>query len=446
LFVLHFSSIAFICAIFFLLGNFALTAQISALRRIHKRDSKRRFKELGLLFFYRPLHVLFFPAHEIEGIFFASISAQNLTRICFAVFGALVINEYAASVWGLLGEFLVLFSLSFLFGDYLPRLLGTKYPEHLLRICAPISSLFLVLCFPFTALFVKFSDRFLHTISLDYIHEPAMQAKQELIQLIQDSQIGAEINLQDKKLIESVFNFRHRIVREVMVPRVEMFSLANDTSIKDAAVELEKQGYSRVPVYSESVDQITGVLMYKDVMAVYEKAFRTQNPALLDAPVESLQKPAIYTPETKKISQLLQEFRKQKMHLAIVVDEYGGTEGIITIEDILEEIVGDIFDEYDESEEAELVHQPDGSWLVDARMSIFDAEEELKINIPQEGDYDTIGGYIFHQTGTIPPKGFIIHQDDFELEIHRSTDRSVEKVKIRVFPKEDESHSPNHKE
>lgn len=441
MFVLLFTSISLFCALFFLLGNFTLTAQVSALRKIHKRDSKKRFKELGSLFFYRPLHLFFFPAHEFEGIFFACISAQNLTRICFAIFGALVINEFTVSAWGLLGAFFLLFALSFVFGDYIPRLLGTKYPESTLRFCAPISSLFLILFFPFTSLFIKISENFTHTISLDNVQEPSAQAKQELIQIIQDSQIGAEINVQDKKLIESVFNFRHRIVREVMVPRVEVFSLSNDTPIKDATAELENQGYSRVPVFSETVDQITGVLMYKDILAIYEEAFRTKNPSLLDAPIESIQKPVIYTPETKKISQLLQEFRKQKMHLAIVVDEYGGTEGIITIEDILEEIVGDIFDEYDESEEEEVVHQADGSWIVDARMSIFDAEEELNINIPQEGDYDTIGGYIFHQTGTIPPKGFIIHQDDFELEIYRSTDRSVEKVKITVFPKDDD-HNP----
>jgi CBS domain containing-hemolysin-like protein len=438
LFVHHFTSLSLLLALFFLFGNFTLTALISALRKIHKKDSKKRFKELGGLFFYRPIHLLFFPLHEFEGIFFACISAQNLTRLCFAAFGALVINEFATTIWQLLASFFGLFTISFVFGDYIPRLLGTNYAEYTLRFCAPLSSFYLILSFPITFIFFKISKSFMHTISLDNVQEASAQAKQELIQIIQDSQIGTEINVQDKKLIESVFNFRHRIVREVMVPRVDVFSLPNDTPIKDATAQLESEGYSRVPVFSETVDNITGVLMYKDILAIYEEAYRTNNPKLLDAPVESIQKPVIYTPEMKKISHLLQEFRKQKMHLAIVVDEYGGTEGIITIEDILEEIVGDIFDEYDESEEDEVVRQPDGTWIVDARMSIFDAEEELNIHIPQEGDYDTIGGYIFHQSGSIPPKGFIIHQNDFEIEIYRSTDRSVEKVKIKVFPKEDE--------
>ncbi len=441
MFVAQFSSVSLLCALFFLLGNFSLTALISALRKIHKRDSKKLFKELGSRFFYRPLHLFFFPTHEFEGIFFSCITAQNLTRICFAVFGALTINEFAQTTASLILSFLILFTASFIFGDYIPRLLGTKHAEASLRFCAPLSSFFLILCFPFTSLFFKISENFMHTISLDNVQEASGQVKQELIQLIQDAQIGPEINLQDKKLIESVFSFRHRIVREVMVPRVEVFSLSNETTIREATASLEEQGYSRVPVFDETVDQITGVLMYKDILAIYEESIRTDNPTLLDAAVESIQKPVIYTPETKKISVLLHEFRKKKMHLAIVVDEYGGTEGIITIEDILEEIVGDIFDEYDESEEKEMVLQEDGSWIVDARMSIFDAEEELHIKIPQEGDYDTIGGYIFHESGSIPPKGFIIHQDDFELEIYRSTDRSVEKVKITVFPKDDDRKS-----
>lgn len=148
----------------------------------------------------------------------------------------------------------------------------------------------------------------------------------------------------------------------------------------------------------------------------------------------------MYTPETKKISNLLQEFRKKQTHLAVVVDEYGGTEGIATIEDILEEIVGDIADEYDD-QQALYVAQSDGSWIVDARMSILDAEEYLGVIIPQEGEYDTISGFIYHKAGAIPGRGFIIHQDTFEIEILRSNERCVEKVRIKPVEKHDDSHS-----
>ncbi|MDB6081990.1 MAG: hypothetical protein JWO53_1262, partial [Chlamydiia bacterium] len=247
-------------------------------------------------------------------------------------------------------------------------------------------------------------------------------SKEKLLELIRDVDDGNLLNEHDKKLFYAVLNFRDRIAREVMVPRVNLFSVPHDLTIAEAAALIEKEGYSRIPIYKNSPDEIIGVLMYKDVLLEYmRKTF--------DKPVDSIMKKVLYTPETKKISLLLQEFRKKQIHMAIVVDEYGGTAGIVTIEDILEEIVGEIADEYDQ--ESALFHPAGkGAWIVDARMNLLDLEEELGIKIPEEGEYDTISGYVFFCLGTIPQKGVIIHHDQFELEILSSNDRVVEKVKI----------------
>lgn len=265
------------------------------------------------------------------------------------------------------------------------------------------------------------------------------EAKQEIFDIIQEAEITDKLNTHDKEMIESVVGLQELVAREVMVPRVDVFSLSADTPIEKAAKLLQDEGYSRVPVYRNTIDQIVGVLMYKDVLSKYME-FKEKNcdPKILAAPIETIVKKVLYTPETKKISNLLQEFRKKQLHLAIVVDEYGGTEGVVTIEDILEEIVGEIEDEYDE-EEDQFIQEASGSWIVDARMSILDVEEELGIEIPQEGDYDTIGGYIFHRAGSIPAKGFIIKHDTFQIEVLKSNDRRVEKVRIRPA-KEDLSH------
>ncbi|MFA6501683.1 MAG: transporter associated domain-containing protein, partial [Parachlamydiales bacterium] len=151
---------------------------------------------------------------------------------------------------------------------------------------------------------------------------------------------------------------------------------------------------------------------------------------LLNKPIENFVKPIIYAPENKKISKLFLEFKNKKTHLAIIVNEYGGTEGIVTIEDILEEMVGEIKDEYDIEEEKQYWQLPTGSFVIDAKMNIIDLEDQLKIKIPHSPEYETIGGYIFHIAGTIPSKGWKIHLEDFDIEVLISNERCIEKIRI----------------
>lgn len=437
----------FFLALFFLIGSFFLTSMVAALNSLPKKDAKAQFKILKNIFYYRPLHLFFFPEKEYEGIFFATIVAQNFSRFCFAAFSTIFLSQTElyqeamtftnvsgnlkfAWFWLLL-IFCSFILLSFLLGVYFPRIFGIRLPKIALKLAAPIASIFQFIVFPITFIFLKISESLSRFVYIDHLHTSSAQVKQEIIEMIEETRFGPTIDAHDKKLIESVLSFRERIAREVMVPRVDLFSLSADTSIREAAQILQTQGYSRTPVYRNTVDNIVGVLMYKDLLEKYMEYERKGNDAaILDSPIESIQKNILYTPETKKLSSLLQEFRKKQVHLAIVVDEYGGTEGVVTIEDILEEIVGDISDEYDKEEEL-YRKMPDGSWIVDARMNILDVEEELNINIPEELDYDTLGGYIYQCAGTIPSKGFIIHHDDFELEVLSSNEKSVEKVRIK---------------
>lgn len=429
-----------LCAIF-LAGTFFLTAISSALRRIPKKEAKERLQSLGYRFFYRPFHLYFFPHHEFEGIFFASLLALNITRFFYAAaaMGFLLQTSLFQHVeWNWSWLWLLLSALGFLIfgfivGDYLPRLLGTRFPEATLRICTFFASFFLYLAFPFTYIFLKISQTVPRLVYLEPSVGPL--GKREIMNMLESAELGPSFDIHDKRLIESVVTYKERIAREVMVPRVDLFSLPHDMTIKEAARISEEEGYSRIPIYRNTVDNIVGVLMYKDILAKYLQYAQSKDISMLEAPISSIQKPVLHVPETKKIANLLQEFRKKQVHMAIVVDEYGGTSGIVTIEDILEEIVGDISDEYDE-EEALFYAQSDGSWVVDARMNILDVEEELGINIPQEGEYDTIGGYVFHTTGMIPPKGFVIHHDEFEMEILRANDRSVERVRLKPILKQ----------
>jgi magnesium and cobalt exporter, CNNM family len=424
----------YIIALISLIGTFALSAFSTAFRRIHPEGAQKQFDALGNLFFYRPFHLFFFPKQDNEGIYFVTICALSLTRFCYCVSAILILlHSQLYDTWfGLAVGIIFLFLIYFILGDFIPRIFATKNVSGTIKFFAPLASLFLLLIFPLAYPFLKLSSSLSRKSYFEhFLERPESEVEQEVMRLVREANL-TDLEPHEKKLIVSVLSFRNRIVREIMVPRVNVFSLSADTKIKDATEILEEEGYSRVPVFKDTVDNIVGVLMLKDLVAKYAEYTEKGNLAeILEAPISTIQKPPLYTPETKKISDLLQEFRRKKVHIAIVVDEYGGTEGIVTIEDILEEIVGEIADEYD-TEEEQFIALPDGSWMVDAMMSINDAEQQLSIKIPQEGDYDTIGGYIFHCTGSIPSRGFVIHHDDFELEIIRSNDRCVEKV--RIYP------------
>lgn len=445
-------SLSIIISIFTLIGLFYLKLVNSALRSMRKTQSIKLINSLHYRFFYRYVHQFFFPQQGPEGIFFANICTHNLLSFTYALTSFFLLYDlnyilleidpisYASTVsiqWPE-GSIVILmqFLSYFIFGDFLPRIIGLQNPQSSLKAGSFVASIYMILGLPLTFVFLKISKLFSNIFKFDYLLEPFGRGKEELMEMIQESHVNTQLDPHDRKLIESVVSFKDRIAREVMVPRVDLFGLPSDITIQDASKAIQSEGYSRIPIYEDTFDNIIGVLMYKDVIAKYQEYINNGNdPQILNAPVKTLMKSVLYTPETKKISHLLQEFRKKQVHLAIVVDEYGGTEGIVTIEDILEEIVGDIADEYDETE-AFFTALPEGGWIVDGRMNILDAEEQFDIKTSEEGDFDTIGGYIFHETGTIPPKGYILRQPDFEIEILRSNNRRVEKVRLQKIKAE----------
>lgn len=237
------------------------------------------------------------------------------------------------------------------------------------------------------------------------------------------------------QLSEAIAEFDHLIVREIMVPKADIFALPEDMSIQDALLAVVEEGYSRIPLYKKNLDNITGVLLSKDLFHL-----STTLGDILQ-PISNLANPPFYTSEIKKVSSLLQEFRQKHRHLAIVVNEYGFTEGIATMEDILEEVFGDISDEYDLQED--LPYKKLGnSWIVDGKMTISDAEEYFRIKIDHEKSYDTLGGHIVHKIGAVPQKGMKLHHDNFDIEIITCSERSVGKLKLT--PRKRKLHLPGY--
>jgi len=416
--------------LFFLAGMASLTAFTNALKRIYKKETKKNSKGLTGSFFYLPIHHLFFSHHQLKGLFFACYTAQSWMRLAFgASLGLLAyfLFESYHHPFPLFLELLfvvLIFYISYLLGDFLPKTVGIRYPEKVVQALGLIASFFLTFSLPFLILFLLLFGHL--GVVKDALKERITDTPPDILD---DASEGEELQPEEKKIFQSIVSFRDRVAREVMVPRIDTFCLPSTTTIREAAPLLQKEGYSRTPVYRQTVDEIIGILMYKDILTKYMEYQESKDEAILNAPIETLLKPVLYTPETKKISALLQEFRKKQMHLAIVVDEYGGTEGVVSIEDILEEIVGDIADEYDE-ESAPFIQTSDGSYIVDGRMGIYDIKENLGIEIPDTGDYDTIGGYLFALTASIPPRGYRVLLEDCSLEVLSSSQRSVGKVRI----------------
>lgn len=312
------------------------------------------------------------------------------------------------------------YMLSVIACDIAVRWISAYGGASLFRVIAPFAFLALYLLSPLTL-----AVRLLKPKGQEKRPERA-----KLKEIIQTPELARHIDPSDQKLILSFVNFKERVAKEIMVPRVDLFALSADTPLQEAAELFSKEGYSRIPVYKETLDQIVGVVLYKDLLK-----YLTGSSADLSVPLETIAKPVLYAPENKKISSLLQEFRNRQIHMAIIVDEYGGTEGIVTIEDILEELVGEIEDEYDVDEETPFWEIPGSGWIIDAKMTLLDIAEKLSIHIPTHPEYETLGGYVYHSAGTIPKKGWRLSHDAFDLEVISSNERSINKVKLSVRSK-----------
>ena len=245
--------------------------------------------------------------------------------------------------------------------------------------------------------------------------------EKELQDAINSSEEEGILNESEGDMLQSIFDFGDTIVREVMVPRTDMVCCPADATLSGFLELIIRSGHSRVPLFEGSTDKIVGVVYAKDLLRNWGANDETLTL------IEVMRTP-YFIPETKRIDDLLKDFRTRRVHMAIAVDEYGGTSGLITIEDLLEEIVGDIQDEYD-LEIPWLQPQDDGTLLVDARANVEELEEYYDIEIPRE-KFDTVGGYLFHLLGNVPQKGEKVSDNGLVLMVEDSDERKIEKVRV----------------
>jgi len=251
--------------------------------------------------------------------------------------------------------------------------------------------------------------------------EEGVVTESELLAMADVAHADEVIEQDERAFIHSIIDFGDAVVREVMVPRPDMVTLTASWSVTAALEAALRAGYSRLPVHEENVDDVVGVAYTRDLV-------QAERDGHGDEPVRGFVRPAVFIPETKHLSSLLHDMQAEKYHLAVVVDEYGGVVGLVTLEDLIEELVGEIVDEYDV--EAPLVErQPDGSVVVDGRMAVDDAEELLGVPLPK-GPWDTVGGLVLDVAGHVPAQGEVVDVEGARVVVQRVQGRRIRRVQI----------------
>jgi CBS domain containing-hemolysin-like protein len=249
----------------------------------------------------------------------------------------------------------------------------------------------------------------------------------ELKSWVQDSQGESSLEDGEREMIYSILNFSDTLCREIMVPRIDVSALEVNTSIPDAIQLVLNSGHSRLPIYEESIDHIIGLLYAKDLLRIHVQDGE-------QAEIRKLLRPAYYVPEAKKVDELLKEMQARGVHLSIVVDEYGGMAGLVTLEDIVEEIVGEIRDEYDEGEELEFEKISDDEFVFNGRIDLDDFNELLDTDLTKEVA-DSLGGFIYGQIGRVPAGGEEVMIDHWLLKVEKISGRRIHTVRaVRLHP------------
>jgi CBS domain containing-hemolysin-like protein len=347
------------------------------------------------------------------------ILAVNAAATVQAVLTGIVADRLFGPVGVIIGTVLNVF-VFFVLTEALPKTWAVLNPERAALVTArPVS--WLVRFWPLRVLSRMFIGITNVIIKGKGLKQGPFVSEHELLGIVQTAADEEVIEHEERELIESIIEFGDTVVREVMVPRTDMVTVDSDEKVRDAVALSIEQGFSRLPVCGEGIDDIVGVVYAKDL-------FRAERAGRGDELVLTVMRKPIFVPETKKVDRLLREMQAGKNHLAIVVDEYGGTAGIVSMEDLLEELVGEIHDEFD-VDEPDIEALAGGALRVHGRMPISELNDLLEADLPDD-DWDTVGGLIFSKLGHVPTVGEVVVVDGYQLVVERLQGRRITRVRI----------------
>ena len=317
----------------------------------------------------------------------------------------------------------VLLSLiTIVFGEIAPKSLAIQHAERLALNFAGTVRLLSIVALPAVKLVSFLSDLIVRPFGAHARFTNPILTEEELRMLVEAGEEEGVLEVEEKEMIHSIFDFTDTVARQVMVPRTDMDAAPVTSTLDELLDVITDSGHSRIPIYEENVDNITGVVHAKDLLPVLR-----QDKRLFE--IQAVMREAYFIPETKDVGELLAEFKRGNVQMAIVRDEYGGTAGLVTVEDLLEEIVGEIFDEYDVEEPLIDVIDEDHA-IVSARMSIDDLNEQMNMDIPESEEYETIGGFVFDQFGRQPDQGELIIWSNLDFVVHSLEGGRLHRIEV----------------
>ena len=357
------------------------------------------------------------------------LTGNTIVNVSIASLAAYITAGFADDyTWSkstlILMEVLVVSVVVLIFGEILPKMIAIKYSkEYALKMYTPLKIMMFILS-PIAQGFNAITNVVIKIIP--FRKEKIFDSEEELKILAELGEEEGTLQEEESDMIQSIFDFKEKTVGEIITPRVDIVSLKSDESIDKAMDIIGERQFSKIPIYKDTIDNIKGILYAKDIIPYLMGSRPNVN-------LQNLARQPFFVPETKPIDDLMEEFKLRKTSIAIVVDEWGGTEGLVTLEDVVEEVMGEIRDPYDQ-EESNVLKQSDGSFIVDGSITIYDLEEETDIEFPEDRDYDTLGGFILDILTDIPQTGEQVEFNDMVFTVQTVENNRIGKIKIQINP------------
>ncbi|MGC8820136.1 MAG: hemolysin family protein [Fervidobacterium sp.] len=367
--------------------------------------------------------------HVFNKILTALLISNNLVNILASsiaavMFSQLIRNESLAAVISTI----VMTFLLLVFGEITPKILSRQnsemFFEKSMKVVVPLSGLLS----PFVKFFISISNFVVKAFGGQTVSDAPFITMDDIASYLEIGREEGSIDHEEGLMIERTIAMDETLVKEIMIPRIDIVAVEETQTLDEVVKVIIEEEYSRIPVYRETIDNIVGICYAKDILSFIAQR-GTQ--VMEKIRVKELMRVPLFVPEVMPVSELLKEFKTKKVHMAIVVDEYGGTAGIVTMEDILEEIFGEIMDEYDENENTGIKKLDENTYLADATLSLNDIERELRIEFP-EGEFETLSGYLLDKFHHIPKVGELYEENGITYKVVAASRNRIEKVLIKI--------------